>query len=48
MPTRIVNIEPMKIKVPDLKGGWKWIDAPRECAQSIYRTKKEKRKNEKS
>ena len=48
MPTRIVNIEPMKIKVPDLKGGWKRIDAPRKSAHSIYTIKKEKRKNEKS
>jgi hypothetical protein len=48
MPTRTVNVEPMKIKVPDSKGGWKWIDAPRESTRSIYTIKKEKRKNEKS
>jgi hypothetical protein len=48
MPTRTVNVEPMKIKVPDSKGGWKWIDAPRESSRSIYTIKKEKRKNEKS
>ena len=48
MPRRIPILEPMKIKVPDGKGGWKWIEAPTQKPISLYQIKKERPKNEKS
>ena len=48
MPRRVPTLEPMKIKVPDGKGGSKWIDAPMQKRISLYQIKKEPPKNEKS
>ena len=47
MPRRMSPLEPMKIKVPDEKGGWKWINAPTQRPISLYQIKKERPKNEK-